>query len=93
MTAHNIRLAEKCIQFIKKNNVDNAINKIANLKRADGQKIGRELATDIYIKYGDYSVEYESEKHGHNINVYHDKVNKNKNRAIDLKRNIKSNKN
>ena len=93
MTAHNIKIANKCIKIIRNNGVENAINKIANLNKSDGQKIGRELAINIYLKYSDYSVEYDSEKHGHNISVYHNKVNKNMNKAIDLKQNIKSNKN
>lgn len=85
MTAFNVKLGYKCLKIIKSNDMEDAINKIANLKKEDNEKIGRKLAIMIYQKHGNNIIEYNSEEYGHNIDKYNDKINKLKKKAYNLK--------
>jgi ERCC4-type nuclease len=85
MTAFNVKLGYKCLKIIKSNDMEDAVNKIANLKREDNKKIGRKLAIEIYQKYGYTSVQYNMKEHSHNIDKYYDKVNSNIKNSHNLK--------
>lgn len=85
MTAFNVKLGYKCLKIIKSNDMEDAINKIANLKKEDNEKIGRKIAIEIYQKYGYTSVKYNMKEHSHNIDKYYDKVNNNIKKSHNLK--------
>jgi hypothetical protein len=82
-------LTEKCINIIKNNPPDKAINKISNLKKPNCDIFGEDFALKLYKTYSNKSVDYDSEKYANNVSSYKNNIKKNMKMATETYNNMK----
>lgn len=88
------QVIKKCLEYIRNNTPEDAIDKISKLKRPNGSDeiIGCETAYKIYYTYKEESEKYSYEKYGTQSTKYQTIVENNSNRAKKYsKKNIKKN--
>jgi hypothetical protein len=73
-----IELSNNCIKIIKNNSPSKSIHKISVLNDpVSGNNIGIKYALEIYIKYIDYSVEFDKKKFENNVKLYQNLITNN----------------